>query len=390
MARGSDIPTWTKFAGINNQLAAERIGDDEFTAAVNVDVDDTQRLNRRHGTTIVNAGAAHSLFSDAGRCLFRRSAGLYQLLPNMSAGLLESGFTGKMHYAAHPNGIFMCDGQQRRFFNGTLGGWGIIPPGLPVAASMGGGPLAEGTYQFALTFIRNDGEESGTGAAGSIAATGGIAFSQIPVSAEAGIVARRLYVSAVDGETLYHAITLDADDTTAKWTGGSTGAAIETQFKSPPPLGTVLCEHNGSMLVGFDRFLAYSPPYRPELFDLARQVIPFKTKVLMAFSVQTGVFVGTEDSIIYLAGADIQTADPDPKADYGAIPGSAAFIDAEMAGMESSAAVFLTPQGVCVGGAGGAFKNLTRARYWPASAAGASAVFIREQGRSRYLASLTN
>ena len=95
--------------------------------------------------------------------------------PGMSTKLLATGYqVGRpMFYTEHPVGIFFMDRLAREFFNGQLSGWGTDLPILqPTAASVGAGQLPAGTYQFALTFVRDDGSESGTRRAGVVTATG--------------------------------------------------------------------------------------------------------------------------------------------------------------------------------------------------------------------------
>ena len=104
--------------------------------------------------------------------------------------------------------------------------------------------------------------------------------------------------------------------------------------------------------------------------------------------VQTGVFVGTDSAIFNLDGADIDAASTTALADYGAVPGSLVYVDGDLVGASGRCALFLTAQGVVMCTPGGNFKNLARDRYWPVASQRAGAVFIREAGRSRYLASL--
>ena len=311
--------------------------------------------------------------------------------PGMSTKLLATGYqVGRpMFYTEHPVGIFFMDRLAREFFNGQLSGWGTDLPILqPTAASVGAGQLPAGTYQFALTFVRDDGSESGTRRAGVVTATGAIAFSNIEVSADPNVVQKQIYVSSPDGETLYLSLILPPAATTATFSGGIIGATLETMFKTPPPNGSVLAEHNGRILVGFGKYIAYSSAFRPERFDIARQAIPCEDTVRIIAPVQTGVFVGTDSAIFYLDGADIDAASTTALADYGAVPGSLVYVDGDLVGASGRCALFLTAQGVVLCTPGGNFKNLTRDRYWPAASPRAGAVFIREAGRSRYLASL--
>jgi hypothetical protein len=80
------------------------------------------------------------------------------------------------------------------------------------------------------------------------------------------------------------------------------------------------------------------------------------------------------------------------KAEYGVIPGALTYADQELLGDGSAAGevlpFFATKRGLCVGKNGGAFANLTQARFaYPSQERGAVMV-RRHRGMSQFVATL--
>jgi len=90
--------------------------------------------------------------------------------------------------------------------------------------------------------------------------------------------------------------------------------------------------------------------------------------------------LGTGYEIGWAGGKDPAKWEYVIRADYGAIPGTLAYIAAEDVGEQSGlAAMFATAQGLCAGFDGGSFVNLTQERFnYPVTSAGAGVV--RNQG----------
>jgi hypothetical protein len=363
------------FAGINNvqakfNLSAGRIVD--LAGATNCDVNDARKLQRRSGFTEIATGATHSLFSDEAICLYRQGTTLYRLLESWTSVSLKTGLTAgaEMTYASANDRVFMSDGVFAGWTRGSdVFAWGITPPTVqPAAAQATAGALPPGKYQYAVTFLRDDGEESATPRAGVIECSQGIAFSAIPVSSEAAVTQKAIYLSQPNGKTLRRALLIPNASTTASYTGnmltGGDKTKLTTQFKMPPPPGRVLAQHGARMLVGWGCYLLFSDPYRHELFDW-EQGYAFSAPIRILVPLKEGVLVGTDKECIWMAGADAADYQPVVKARYGAIAGSASYVDADALSSELSgeAAMFGTRRGICLITSGGAFRNLTTGRY---------------------------
>ncbi|MGH8562708.1 MAG: hypothetical protein ACREXW_00955 [Gammaproteobacteria bacterium] len=389
--------TIDQFLGIRNTVPAQSLKPGELAEAVNVVIDDDgQRLRRRPGRTLLQSGARHSLWGSANVSLYRQDDKLYRVNPDLTTStLVASGLARQeTQYLDHPDVVFLCDGVSAlQYRDGRLSPWGITPPAQQPLAAEIGGRLPRGRYQYALTFLRADGEESGTGRASLIVAGGGIRFTAIAVSLDPSVYYKAIYLSGPDGKTLKRALLIPNASTEATYTGDTLdyGVSLETQFKQPPPPGQILAEHNGRVLVAVGEHLLYSDPYLPERFDPIRQGYRYESAITIVAPVGDGVYVGTEKRLRFMAGEDIASASEIVKAEYGALYGSLGHCEAQdLTGgqTEEVCAVFSTERGVCEGLPGGQIINLTLKDYkFPAVKRGAGIV-IHDPGRKRYVAAL--
>jgi len=382
-----------EFAGLRNNTTADRMTPADLQAAVNVDIDDAGRISRRRGTTLRLAGATHSLWADGrgqnclavqGTNLLRvraAGAGAYAtdtLRTDLTPGARMAcwGLNGLAYYMnGHQAGVVQ-EGASR-----TLG---LACPSTQPAAAPIGGNLRAGRYQYAVTFLRRDGQESGTyhAAAIDLATTTGIRFTGIPVSADPTVIARVIYLTAWNGEVLYRALTLNSTVATADYQGDGTDLRVQlaTQFGEPAPIGHALACFRGHLLVAQGPNLFYSHPYRYELFPLGRAFIPFPADITLLAPVEDGVFVSA-DQTYFLSGASPSEWVLQTVAGYQAIPGTQSYRRAEGGtvgegeGLSVQTVFWASNRGHCMGGNGGSFTNMTDARYsYPGAARGAGIV----------------
>jgi hypothetical protein len=364
-----------QFEGINNVADTHRLKASELRGATNVYVDDSRAVVRRegYGAPLASTAGAHSLFAADDVMLYRMGTSLYRLFPDRTSLEIATGFAAgaKMAYAPAPGRIFMSDGFTQRWTDGeVVRTWGIRPPTVqPSGAVAGQGKTPKGKYLFAVTYLRADGEESGTPASGSVELTGvsGINFTGIPVSAQADVSLKAIYLTKPNGKKLYRALVIPNATTTADYFGTTHDLSVElvTQFRREPPPGRVLAFFNGRMLVGDGRFLWYNPdPYKLELFS-AVKVRPQPSNVNSLAVMEDGVFVGLDTRIDFHAGADFEDASVSDKAKYGACFGGVAYLEGNRAGngLPGRAAIMVTKRGLAVCGNQGVFQNVTDSRY---------------------------
>jgi hypothetical protein len=371
MARAEPL-RFAEFTGINNVAEVTRLKRTDLREAVNVDIDETRAVKMRegHAAVIASTTNAHSGFEHDGICLYRRGTSLYRLNADHSSTVLKTGLTdsARMGYAAAPGRIFMGDGFSMLQTDGeTVMDWGLTPPAQQPVGTATVGQLPAGKYLYAVTFLRADGEESGTPAAGQITltATGGIAFAGIPVSAQADAVYKAINISKTNGKKLFRALVIPNATTSTSFTGSTAnlGVVLETQFLQGPPPGRVMLHFNGRMLVSDGKYLWYNPKaYQLERFS-PLAVRPQTSIVAALAGVDDGVFVLREDAIDFHAGADFAAAAVATKAKYGGCFGGVTYVEGDEVGLPGRVAVMVTRKGICLGGNGGSFKNVTDGRY---------------------------
>ncbi|MBT9176369.1 MAG: hypothetical protein DDT20_00682 [Firmicutes bacterium] len=380
------------FKGLRNTTPSRSFAPGDLEVALNVDVDDEENIRRRNGySPPVVGGACHSLFSNSEECFVVVGGVLSQVLPNYTTFALRSGLaTGRpLAYVSVDDRTFYSNGLVTGIVSGGMNrSWGITPPGLP-AASVVGGSLRPGRYQFVQTYLRGDGQESGARPAGLIelSSFGGVSFTALPVSADPTVNRKALYLSGVDGEQLYRVAVL-SNTTTAVTVADDRRATVvlSTQFLTPPPPGEHLGYYAGRVFSGMGNRLRWSEPYSLELFDL-RKGLSVVGRITMVAPMSDGVWLGTDEQIIWLSGDEPEKFSFEVKATYGVIPGSLAYGDSELLGAENAMVVafFATTQGLCVGGNGGIMINKTQERFqYPARPRGAGVV-RRQRGTGQFV-----
>ena len=395
-----------KFRGLKNVTTAERFAAQGYLdAADNVDLDDTGKVLTRLATSPLNATPLHSLWADGDVCLavdattndlYRVNAD-YSLtaLRRLTAGRRAS-FNRQQGTVSFSNGVHtapLVTGEPRE--------WGIRPPlGQPIAAPDAGG-LPPGRYQYALTFLRRDGQEGGTGVAGVIELTeqGGVAFSRIESSSDPEVDRKAIYLSGPNGEELFRALVLDNASASAAYrgTGADLGARLATQFDNPPPPGDIVECYNAVMYVVAGSVAWHSLPYRFERFCFRDQFLQFPGALTMFSAVNDGIYVSTADTTWFLSGEGPGKFKSKVVFDYGAIPGTAAKTtigaikaqeeDQEGAG-SGTAVMWSTPRGVCFGTEGGVAINMTERDYALPAAARGYGLVRQARGYTQYLVAL--
>lgn len=355
------------FKGLRNTVTDERLEAGDLVTADNVDLDATGKLSRRGGYASQVAAAVHSLWSENALCLFVTGTSLKRLATDYSSTTLRTGLTAsaRMAYWMEHAKAYYSNGYETGIIeNGTDRTWGLEVPGLPMAANTVGN-LPPGTYQYVMTYVRSDGQESGAGLAGQVSVTdGGISFTQIPVADDADVTYKVIYLTPANGDVLYQALFLDNADTSATYgdDGLNLQMPLRTQFMQGAPAGQIIAYYKGRMYV-VDRNIVYpSQAFSPELFDI-RDFIQYPSRVTLFAPVKDGIWLGTEEEIGFLSGSGPEDFTYTKEAGYGAIFGTLAYHFEQTKNGEVRFALMTTDNGICAGYPGGTFVNLTESRY---------------------------
>lgn len=389
------------FAGLRNNVGAEGFDLGDLVSALNCDIDDELEIHRRKGfSTLLTAAIDRCMWSNGDVCLGIGSNALKIVNSDFSINTVRTGLTpaAPMAYVSFFRRVFYSNGVENGIVSqGVNRTWGIaVPPAPVISTATPGGNLLPGRYQVSMTYLRNDGQESGASRATvtELASTNGISLT-LPVSTDPTVNRKAVYATSVNGETLYRCGIVDNATTVfAIRDLQMDSVPLETQFLGPPPGGNFLGYLNGRMLVAADNRLYPSEPYNPELFDL-RKAIPFPARITMIAPLNNksdGVWIGTDKQVIWLNGSDPESWEYKVAADYGVIPGTLyysdgeAFGDAAMAG--DQLAFFATERGLCVTNVAGYFRNLTQERFaYPTQPYGAGVV-RRHRGTIQYVVTL--
>ena len=366
--------------GYRNDVSVERFAIGDLAVADNVDVDETGKTWRRLGTEQIANAVVHSLkgFGDFGLAVV--NGVLSHITEDGATTPLVSGIKDRVCYVLLNGHVYWSDGVRTGAIIGTQAeSWGVSVPSLPAVAStnvVGGAQI-----MYTMTYVKHSGLESGAPLAG-VTDERNTTFIDIPVPTDPAVVAKRLYMSAPNGETLYLAAELPVAQTTfIAPAAGPKLVALRTQFMGPPPAGEVLGYFNGRLYVGAGRFLWYSQPYEYELFDLTSGFIVLDSNIRTISPVNTGIFVGTETETMFLQGTDPSEFVRIKAAPYGTVLGTEAEVRNDILlekGAQGMSPVWMSKTGLCLGQEGGSVLNLTSQRFiMPPVSEGASLMKIR-------------
>lgn len=402
-----------KWNGINNLEAPERLKMGQLATGVDVDIDNTNRVRTRMGFTQINATACHSLYANSLLSVLVQDKTLKRINDDLSLTTVTTLSTAaQVSFDTVGNFTFYSNGiDTGKFVGVNHSKLGVaVPVGQPAATAIPGS-LPPGRYQYALTFLRADGHESGTGPAGYIDLPegGGIFFSDIEVSTNTEVSGKMVYLSSPNGETMYRAIEVLPGATSALYTGDGMDLRepLTTQFAGPPPAGTIIRVYNGCLYVVVHDTVYYSDPYNFELFRLDSNFLRFPGKVGMFESVNNGLYVATVDAegqesegggdTWFLGGTRPDELKSVQVYDYGVIEGTAVRTVASVFSEEDKveqgsdsrpAVVWTTRWGVCMGLDGGVVENMTESKYSFPSASRGHAIVRAIRGYDQYLVTL--
>ncbi len=370
MAEKVSATRFKSFAGLRNTVALERFDPSDLVIARNLDIDESGRLFRRDGyTSMLGAVGAHSLSAEGDLATFVQGTSLKRLWPDYSTTVLRSVTADLVvRYQSVIGRTYYSNGVENGVIEGGASrSWGITPPSSAGVATASAGMLPAGRYQWTMTFVRFDGQESGALVTGAIDLpdNSGISFSNLPVSSDTDIAYKVLYLTPTNGEVFYEALTVLAAATTASYIndGVELTRPLETLHLKEPPAGNVLGYYRGHMLVAVGAFLFYSKPYAYELFDL-RDYLNFDGAITLIAPVEDGIYVCTQTHHYWLPGLTPAEWSLNVKAVTGAIPGSLTYVEGRDVGegRDGRVALWLSQAGTCMGANGGAFAVLNSAR----------------------------
>lgn len=296
--------TFKEFTGINNVQPEERLGGSDLVRADNVDIGLSGELRRRAGFTEVSDLCHKNLHQAQGFMLATVNGDLTAIHPGGARHVVAPSLgVERVWYTDLPDG-------RTTFSNGLIHGitdgltgqdWSVpVPSGVGMLSVMAGA-LHPGKYAYYLTHVRQSDGLEGTPvmAPPTQISAGGVFLMGLPV-----LDGHRtnVYLSGHDGEGAYLAGSTATD---AFMFGGPNNLLTlpcRTLGLSPAPVGTVSAFWRGRVLVAQGSTLWASMPHAPHLFDMRRDFKQFPSRITLVQPVDGGIYVGTDDDLIFLGG----------------------------------------------------------------------------------------
>lgn len=363
------------FLGMNNlaedhALPRTEGGLSAVRNAINVDFDNAGKMTRRDGCTKKLAGINMKYGFSCGQGMFTIDAGvLYKInTTSWTKTAIAYGLTGSTFTTCDSNSIVYLSDTTKTFRikDSVATSWGMGIPPAPVVtrgAGLFAGLFGAGVYLCALTYIDDDGNESGASALTAITLTvnSSITFYALPSSTDAKVTGVVVYLSTANGDVLYKCAKVSAGTSSYQVVlGHDKGKRLSTMFLAAPPAGQIIREFNGRIGVATGNLLRFTKPYSPDLMDYGNEVIQYPSDITVFEPVVDGVWV-VADKTYFLAGSgphDFQQIDI-PSLECGAALGTGQKIP------DTKLVTWCSHQGVVIAGNGGEIKNIQEANVAP-------------------------
>lgn len=174
------------------------------------------------------------------------------------------------------------------------------------------------------------------------------------------------------------------DRVSYSWVKGEYVGPVSVRELYDPPVGTILQVWNGRMWVAENDLLWFSEPFAYGAFRKASNWFWFPSSIRMVAPVADGLYISDNDQTYFLFGTNPEKASMVVVASYPAIEGTNVSINqGEFGPMDQTgpglAALWGSTRGLCFGGPGGVFSNLTSKRLVLPSAVRGCACVVDDQ-----------
>lgn len=296
--------TFGGFTGINNVLPEHRQGASDLRRAENVNIGLTGEITRRGGFTEVSDQCHKNLWQADGFMLATCGSVLTAIHPDGARHVIHPALGyARVWYCNLPDGrTTFTNGLIQGVTDGLVGAERSIPSPVSLGIhSAAFGALHAGEYRYYLTHVRlSDRLEGPAISSGMVEISdGGLRLDALPQIDGHAI---NVYLSGRDGEGAYLATT--TTDTAVECTGANHDLVLpcRTLGAQPFPVGTITAAWRGRVLVAVGDALWASRPSAPHLCDW-RDFKPMGARITAVQPVGEGVYVGTDDDLIFLSGS---------------------------------------------------------------------------------------
>jgi len=384
--------------GKNNVQKETSIPQDSLNEALNVNITDDGKVERRKGYQRVYSGSnIHSFYSSGDLAIFVEGNDLKRLDNSFeSATVIKANEFGPelLDYLELNGSIYYtCSyGTGVVKNNGEYSNLGVVPPhGQPTLIATSSARLQAGTYQVAITYLDSEGQESGTNDASVITIEDGqgILLQNIPQNLDYSSI--NVYATPPNGVTLYKQANIPMGTTSGTLSFLIEGDELLTQFGDVAPSGQYIDYYNGRLWIADGNVLWFSEPWRYGLFKYATNFIEFPEEIKFIKSLNTGMYVGS-DKVYFLRGSSPDELTYKSVFDATPIHNTAIVVDTTLFNFENvfGKGVFLwSDKGALLGIEEGSVIPLSHKRYVPDEYDSGTSFLKAEDGITHIISSLT-
>lgn len=361
--------TFEKFTGINNVQPEHRQGKTDLITATDVDIGLNGEITRRQGLPLIDGRCHKNVHSARNYLLATCGSALVAIHPG--------GVRHTIHPALGPQRVWYCDLPDGRttytngLIHGVTDGLTGVERSVPAPESLGApdaafGDLQPGQYRYCLSYVRLRDRIEGPAISSQpfTVSQGGLRLDGLPVREGHAL---NVYLSGQDGEGAYLAGT--TTESSFEFAGHNAALVLpcRTLGAQPFPVGTLTAFWRGRVLVALGDVLWASRPNAPHLADW-RDFKPFSAPITAVLPVADGVYVGTAEDLIFLAGTSWDTLAYVPTKLGPVVPGSGVSAPGHRIQMgdgtgNGQAMLCIAGGEIVAGFAGGQALSLTAGRY---------------------------
>lgn len=379
-----------KFTGMNNITPIFYSDKGVVTPRVvlNADINTAGEAFKRDGFNLfLSLPGAHSLYG----CESCMLCVANNVLKDISTGLPTDVCTipgpedTSINYLLVEGLIYLSNAYWTGIYNpatGIVSDWGITLPAGPVLIAAAGG-LPSGTYHVTFTSGTNN-DISGNGPITSITLSepGGITLLSRPSNTLVWATDKDGYIFTMVGDvdTIVELPTIEP---------------LPSFLCSPPPNMNCLAHAFGRIWGADNKTLIYSEPYHPAWFKPTTNMFKFDSVITLIAPTTTGIFVGMEDSTIFLSGTEPAKMSQ-VRAGAGSIPGTLTYCNnlpelGDILGTPEKGyvdvPVWRTKEGIVAGNITGRLFNLTKHKVNLGVPSKGASLYRQKKGEFQFLTS---
>ncbi len=140
--------------------------------------------------------------------------------------------------------------------------------------------------------------------------------------------------------------------------------SVTKEFKQVMPGGELAEWYKGRLYISYGNLLYFSDAGTPWQYDLRKNIFQFEEDISMIVAVNDGLFISS-DKTYFLSGTSPDKMERKEVVEYKAIRGTSRKIRDIQVGVNKldEGILWVSEKGICVGGQGGFFDNLTVSNY---------------------------